>query len=153
MSEERCQHSAGDRSTSVVPFSGLVWENAPGGEESITKSQAEVDLVLSTAKVTAVEEDADTEAAIPLAMALHCNYPNPFNPETRIAFSVPASGRATVRIHNALGQPVATLYNGVAEAGQPYEVVFHAHGLGAGTYFYALEFEGRRLTRPMSLVK
>ena len=120
---------------------------------NLASGQTEVDLVLSTAKVTAVEEDADTEAAIPLAMALHCNYPNPFNPETRIAFSVPASGRATVRIHNALGQRVATLYNGVAEAGQPYEVVFHAHGLGAGTYFYALEFEGRRLTRPMSLVK
>lgn len=113
----------------------------------------EVNIVLSTGKATAVEEDADAGAAIPLTMALHPNFPNPFNPETRIAFAVPASGRTAVHVHNALGQRVVTLYSGVAEAGRPYEVTFRAHGLGAGTYFCVLESGGRRLAQPMSLVK
>lgn len=115
--------------------------------------QLQVDLVLYTGGVTAVSEEADAESIVPLVMALRHNYPNPFNPETRIAFTVPASGRATLRIYNALGQQVAVLFDQVAEAGRGYEIDFQAHELGAGIYFYTLDFEGRRLTRPMSLVK
>jgi protocatechuate 3,4-dioxygenase beta subunit len=115
--------------------------------------QFQVDLVLYTGGVTAVIEETDAESIIPLVMALRHNYPNPFNPETRIAFTVPASGRATLRIHNALGQQVAVLFDQVAEAGRGYEIDFQAHELGAGIYFYTLDFEGLRLARSMSLVK
>ncbi|MFH1570595.1 MAG: carboxypeptidase regulatory-like domain-containing protein [Gemmatimonadota bacterium] len=115
--------------------------------------QTEVNLILRTGAVTAVGEDAEGEAAVPVTMALQCNYPNPFNPETRIAFSLPGTGRATLSIYNALGQPVAVLFDEVAEAGRGYEVVFRAPGLGAGTYFYSLAFQGQQLTRSMALVK
>ena len=115
--------------------------------------QLQVDLVLYTGVATAVSEEADAESIVPLVMALRRNYPNPFNPETRIAFTVPASGRATLRIHNALGQQVAVLFDQVAEAGRGYEIDFQAHELGAGIYFYTLDFGGRRLARSMSLVK
>jgi protocatechuate 3,4-dioxygenase beta subunit len=119
----------------------------------ILGGQLQVNLVLYTGGVTAVTEEADAESAVPLVMALHHNYPNPFNPETRIAFTVPASGRTTLRIHNALGQQVAVLFDQMAEAGRGYEIDFQAHELGAGIYFYTLDFEGRRLARSMSLVK
>ncbi|MDQ1249334.1 MAG: C-terminal target protein [Actinomycetota bacterium] len=118
----------------------------PGG-------QLQVDLVLYAGGATAVSEEADAVSTVPLVMALRGNYPNPFNPQTRIAFTVPASGRATLRIYNALGQQVAVLFDQMAEAGRGYEIDFQAHELGAGTYFYTLDFEGRRLARPMSLVK
>jgi len=115
--------------------------------------QLQVDLVLFADGVTAVTEETDAESSVPLVMVLHHNYPNPFNPETRIAFTVPASGRATLRVHNALGQQIAVLFDQVAEAGQGYEIDFQAHELGAGIYFYTLDFEGRHLVRSMSLVK
>lgn len=114
--------------------------------------QLKVDLVLFTGGETAMGEEAEGRS-VPLVMALYRNYPNPFNPETRIAFTVPASGRATVRIHNALGQQVAVLFDALAEAGRGYEVDFRADGVGAGIYFYTLEFEGLRLARSMTLVK
>jgi protocatechuate 3,4-dioxygenase beta subunit len=115
--------------------------------------QLEVNFVLSPETVTAVTEGAGVSGTTPMEMVLQRNYPNPFNPQTRIIFTVPVSGWATVRIHNALGQRVATLYRDVAAAGRQYEVVFQAHGLGTGTYYYDLEFAGRRLTRSMTLVK
>ncbi|MBT3345830.1 MAG: hypothetical protein HN712_07875 [Gemmatimonadetes bacterium] len=118
----------------------------------LATGQLEVNLVLIAGIVTAVEEEED-DAATPMAMALHRNYPNPFNPETRISFSVPDVGYATVVIHNALGQRVATLHDGPAETGRVYEVMFRAKGLATGIYFYALEFEGQRLTHSMMLVR
>ena len=118
-----------------------------GGERTV------VNLVLPAAVSTAVEEEAMAEGAVPRALRLQRNYPNPFNPETRISFTVPVSGRATLRIYDAVGQQVAVLYDGVAVPGRAYDVVFQARGLGAGVYFYALESGGRRLSRPMALVK
>lgn len=113
--------------------------------------QAEVNLVLTAGLITAVEESSSD--ATPTVMALHRNYPNPFNPETTIRFTVPASGQAVLRIHNALGQRIATLHSDVVEAGRQYEVVFQANDLGSGVYYYVLEFQGQRLTRPMLLMK
>jgi len=119
----------------------------------VVGGQLEVNLVLSTAGMTAVVEEAESDATVPLAMALRCNYPNPFNPETRIAFTVPGRGRTRLHVYSALGQRVAVLLDEVAEPGRAYEVDFRAHGLGAGIYFYSLEFGGRRLARPMTLLK
>ena len=119
----------------------------------VVGGQLEVNLILSAGRLTAVVEEAESEAALPLVMSLRCNYPNPFNPATRITFTVPASGRARLRVYDALGQQIAVLFDQVAEPGRGHEADFRAHGLGAGIYFCALEFEGRRLSRPMTLVK
>ena len=115
--------------------------------------QVEVSLVLPATVSTAVEEDVEADGAVPRSMALHRNYPNPFNPETRIAFTVAASGPATLRIYDAVGQQVAVLFDQTAEAGRAYEMVFRAGGFAGGVYFYALESGGRRLARPMVLLK
>jgi len=113
--------------------------------------EAEVKLVLTAGLITAVEENSSD--ATPTVMALQRNYPNPFNPETTIRFSVPTAGPAVLRIHNALGQRLATLHNDAVEAGRPYDVVFQAKDLGSGVYYYVLEFQGERLTRSMLLMK
>ncbi len=109
----------------------------------------EVNIVLGS-QPTAVTED---EAVTPLALALRRNYPNPFNPSTRISFAVPQAGRATVRVYNAIGQQVAVLFDGLAEAEKLHVVDFRAAGLAGGVYLYTLEFGGQRLVRAMTLAK
>jgi hypothetical protein len=99
----------------------------------------------------------------PGAFVLAQNYPNPFNPSTLIEFVVPQNGFATVKVYNMLGQEVATLFEGNAEAGRINTVRFSATGgsafggnasnLSSGLYFYTLRSAGKTETKRMVLMK
>ncbi|GJQ19841.1 MAG: hypothetical protein HBSIN02_01960 [Bacteroidia bacterium] len=86
-------------------------------------------------------------------LALGSNYPNPFNPETSIEFTVPREGRATLRVFNMIGQEVVTLFDGVAEAGRIHRVTFSGPSLPSGLYFYRLEFGSTTVVKRMMLLK
>lgn len=71
------------------------------------------------------------------------NYPNPFNSATRIGFSLPRSGKTTLKIYNILGHEVATLLNDFQEAGS-CEILWEARNytvLPSGIYFAQLKTE------------
>lgn len=86
-------------------------------------------------------------------LALGSNYPNPFNPETSIEFTVPREGRATLTVYNMIGQEVATLFDGVAEAGKIHRVTFSGSSMPSGLYFYRLEFGSTTIVKRMMLLK
>ncbi|MFZ4622038.1 MAG: T9SS type A sorting domain-containing protein, partial [Bacteroidota bacterium] len=67
------------------------------------------------------------------------NYPNPFNPGTMIQFSIPVRQQATVKVYSAVGQQVAVLFSGIAEAQTIYSMKFDAASFSSGLYFYVLE--------------
>jgi len=67
------------------------------------------------------------------------NYPNPFNYSTTIVFSVDETCSATIKVYNMLGSELATLFNGMAEAGQEYKFVFSGEDLSEGIYYYQLQ--------------
>lgn len=105
------------------------------------------DLVTTYFKVnacyfpTAVEAEPSPTPA--LADVLHQNAPNPFNPETRIRYSVAQVGRAAIHIYNVGGSLVRTLVEGHHAAGA-YTVRWdgrddHGRRLASGVYFYKLE--------------
>lgn len=71
---------------------------------------------------------------IPKEFVLHNNYPNPFNPSTKIEFQLPSESRVKVEIINILGQRVELLSDGVESAGVK-EIVWNASGLASGIYF------------------
>ncbi len=109
--------------------------------------------------VTHITAVAGHEAAMPSAMCLEQNFPNPFNPATEIHFSLSSgSGGTTVarfvtlRIYDVLGRVVATLVEGETLPGE-YRVYFDAGGLAGGTYFYSLQTSNGLLTRKMLLVR
>ncbi|MFH1007371.1 MAG: FlgD immunoglobulin-like domain containing protein [Candidatus Latescibacterota bacterium] len=106
----------------------------------------------------------------PRAYALSSNYPNPFNPVTTIAFSIPepdnqfsrtASGAATVRcrlfVYNLLGQRVKTLVDEVRSPGR-YKAQWDGSDdagrqVASGLYLYRLVSEDFVRTEKMLLLR
>ncbi|HTY10737.1 MAG TPA: T9SS type A sorting domain-containing protein [Bacteroidota bacterium] len=89
----------------------------------------------------------------PAAFQLSQNYPNPFNPTTMFEFSVPTDGRARLQVYNAVGQQVATLFDGTAAAGEYHQVTFDGSHFASGIYFARLQFGDRSEMRKLLLLK
>jgi fibronectin type 3 domain-containing protein len=99
----------------------------------------------------------------PKVFELSQNFPNPFNPATNIEFTVPTNGRAVLKVFNAIGQEVATLFNDEAVAGTYHQVQFSAEGgsasggnashFASGMYFARLEFDGKVQLKKMLFIK
>ncbi len=80
------------------------------------------------------------------------NYPNPFNPTTRISFTIPQKVNVKLRVFDLLGREITILAEGVYEAGK-YEVRFDASNLPSGVYFYNLLTGNSSITKKMLLIK
>jgi len=79
-----------------------------------------------------------TNPSVPAAYRLEQNYPNPFNPKTIIRYEIPERAYVSLKIHNMLGQEIATLVNEEQQPGK-YEVVWNAAGVSSGVYFYRFQ--------------
>ena len=83
---------------------------------------------------------------------LYSNYPNPFNPSTRIRYDVRGESKVQVRVFDILGREVATLVNQSQPAGS-YEVEFNASSFSSGVYFVRMDAGGYVKTLRMMLLK
>ncbi|MCY4205271.1 MAG: DUF4397 domain-containing protein [Bacteroidetes bacterium] len=94
---------------------------------------------------------------IPTEFALHGNYPNPFNPSTRIQFDLPESAQVTVQVVDMLGREVMALPAKEFEAGSNRSIELNATNLASGTYLYRMIATGAESryvkTGRMTLVK
>jgi hypothetical protein len=88
----------------------------------------------------------------PTSYELYQNFPNPFNPTTKISFALPESGNITLKVFNTLGEEVATLVNGFVEAGM-HSINFNANNLTTGLYIYRLSSDKATFTKKMVLMK
>lgn len=89
---------------------------------------------------------------IPKNYSLSKNYPNPFNPQTNISFSLKESGLTSLIIYNSLGQEVETLVHDYKEAGS-YQIQFDGSKLSSGIYFYTLRSGNFVETKKMIMMK
>jgi photosystem II stability/assembly factor-like uncharacterized protein len=97
------------------------------------------------------------ERALPAALALDQNMPNPVRSQTVIGYALPRSGPVTLSIFDVSGRLTRTLVSGVQDAGT-HAVVWDGRdqrGVQAanGTYFYHLAATDRVLQRKMMLVR
>ncbi len=94
---------------------------------------------------------------IPSDFVLHQNFPNPFNPETRIVYNLPKPGHVKLTVYNVVGKKIVTLvndqqptgrhtsaWNGKDEDGNP---------IASGLYFYIIHTHGFQQARKLTLMQ
>jgi hypothetical protein len=104
-----------------------------------------------------VSVDDDKKSNKPLGFYLKQNFPNPFNPSTKIKFTIPQDlNRETqdvkLVVYDVLGNEIATLVNEEKPSGS-YSVELNATSLPSGIYFYRLQAGDFIKTKKMVLMK
>jgi len=95
---------------------------------------------------------ATTSDMKPSGYMLAQNFPNPFNPSTTIAFSLPKLSFVTINIYSANGRLVKTLVEEKMDAGR-HSVVFDAANFASGMYVYSITADKFKYNRKMLFVK
>ncbi len=107
--------------------------------------QIDTDGRFEYSKILTVSTKADK-------LELSQNFPNPFNPTTKIEFTVPSSGNVKIAIYDMLGREIQSVLNKEMESGS-YSVVLDGRNLASGIYFYKLAFNGQVVTKKLTLLK
>lgn len=84
--------------------------------------------------------------------SLSQNFPNPFNPDTKIEYNLKSQTNVKLSVYDAMGRLVSAINKGSQAAGKHY-VTFNASSLSSGVYYYKLETPGFTDTKKMLLVK
>ncbi len=90
--------------------------------------------------------------SVPVETTLHANYPNPFNPETNISFSLKEKSKVELKVYDMLGKEVCALTDKELNPGR-HSYKFDAGNLSSGIYFYRLKTGSFISSRKMILIK
>lgn len=93
-----------------------------------------------------------SDVVMPEGLELAQNFPNPFNPETTIRYSLPQSEHVTCTIYNVSGQEVAQLVDEMQSEGV-HQISWVAEGMESGVYFYNLTAGDHSVTKKLILQK
>ncbi len=78
---------------------------------------------------------------VPDKFSLSQNFPNPFNPSTKISYSLPFDSKVTLKVFDMTGREAASLVNEFKPAGY-YTVDFNGSNLSTGVYVYRITADG-----------
>jgi hypothetical protein len=81
------------------------------------------------------------------------NFPNPFNPVTKIRFKLPSASDVILKVYNSMGIEVRSILDGKRLDAGLYEAEFSGADLPSGAYFYRLSASGYSKTLKMMLIK
>ena len=105
-------------------------------------------ILLKKITLTAIEVEIDK----PKEYTLLESYPNPFNPDATIAYSLVNEGETDIRIFDLQGKLVEVLYQGYQTAGS-HKLLFRAEDLAAGVYICRLQSAELIRTKKLILLK
>lgn len=100
---------------------------------------------------TAIAAINEPRANMPLSFELSA-YPNPFNPESKIRFSLAQNEQLELKVYDMQGRFVTTLAQGMFTQGT-HEVLFDARALPSSVYIYRLESNSTTVSKKMILLK
>ena len=92
------------------------------------------------------------EPTLPTSYNLDPNFPNPFNPVTKLSFSIPKLGFTTIVVCNLKGTKLATLINEVLNVGN-YSISWNASSYPSGVYIFRMKSGEFTHMHKMVLVK
>jgi hypothetical protein len=154
--------------TAITSTTGVYALVVPVGTYTVTASatgysrQTVEDVVVNLDQSTTVnfvlkQTDADDPLIPVVATALNGNYPNPFNPETTISYSIKEPGKVRLEVYNIKGQLVRTLVDEDQATGH-YKLVFNARddggrSLASGVYLLRMVAPGYQKSSRMILMK
>ncbi len=120
---------------------------------SASASTMSADLAVS---LIADADDYTYDNVLPATYSLDQNFPNPFNPSTRISFDLPKSGAVRLTVYNILGEKIEELVDGYLPAGT-HAITWKPNNdgspLASGVYMYELVTEEASISRKMLLLK
>ena len=91
-------------------------------------------------------------SSVPVEFSLGQNFPNPFNPSTKISYKLASSSNVVLKVYDILGTEVQTLVNEMQPKGE-HEVTFNGGKLTSGVYFYSLRAGNNFTVKKMILAK
>lgn len=91
-------------------------------------------------------------SVIPEGFEIQQNFPNPFNPETKIVYQIPVTGKVIVSISDVNGKEIETLVNEVQNPGK-YQISFNGINYSSGIYYYTIKSGLFSKTMKMMLIK
>jgi hypothetical protein len=109
-------------------------------------------IYAKTATIVGVSHAEIEPGAAPLGFGLESNYPNPFNPETKIGYRTQETGGAKVSILDLLGREISVLVNQDLPAGH-HTTTWNASGRSSGIYIVLLASGGRIDQRKVLLLR
>ena len=142
----------------VVPVGTYTVTASATGFESQSVEEVVVNLNESTTLNFVLKQTSADDPQIPVvATALNGNYPNPFNPETTISYSVREPGRVRLDIYNIKGQLVRTLVDEELATGH-YKLVYNAkdnrgRSTASGVYLIRMSAPGYHKSSKMILMQ
>ena len=91
--------------------------------------------------------------SLPKEFSLSDNYPNPFNPSTKISWQSPVGIWQTIKLFDLLGTEIETIVDGYYEAGSHSKLYIVNSALPSGVYLYRLQAGDYVQTKKMMLLK
>ena len=89
---------------------------------------------------------------LPTVTGLNRIYPNPFNPQAQIEFSLVEAGEVEIVVYNIKGQKVAELLNSKLDSGS-HKITWQADGNPSGLYFVKMQTSGYQKIKKLILLK
>ena len=111
-----------------------------------------VEVISDTLYMANLESAIRQDNLKPRMTTLSNNYPNPFNPETTIQYTLSEASHTVVSIYNERGQKIAVLVNQVQPAGH-HSTVFNAAGMPSGLYVVELKTNDGMYRNKIMLIK
>ncbi|MDM7924682.1 MAG: T9SS type A sorting domain-containing protein [bacterium] len=138
-----------------TPYVTTASKNCVRGD-GLSAADGAFTATLEPSSVTTFTADLNTgvngPSGPPGGMRLNPNFPNPFNPRTRITFTVPRAAPVSLKVFDLTGAETAVLFDGPCAPGD-HEVVFDASGLASGTYLLRMASGNAVQTRRMTLLR
>lgn len=119
------------------------WE---GGKEELTG------CIINGVKygtIVGVEENSNEEIINTYQLK---NYPNPFNGQTKIYYSIPANEEISIKVYNSLGQEIKELYRGYRTIGS-YIINWKPGNISSGVYLVVFQTPSQIITNKTIYLK